>query len=56
MNDQGNISKWVHCPLCDGKTRTKVYANTVLVQFPLFCPKCKKEIRVTVVNLKMILD
>ena len=49
-------SLWVRCPICDGKTRTKVYADTVLVNFPLFCPKCKKEIRIDVVQLKMVIS
>ena len=22
-----NVSMWVHCPICNGKTRTKVYAD-----------------------------
>lgn len=47
-------SLWIRCPVCDGKTRTKVYADTVLVNFPLFCPKCKKEVRIDVVQLKMV--
>ena len=47
-------SRWVHCPLCDGKTRIKVYEDTVLLNFPLYCPKCKKEIMVNVVKLKMV--
>ena len=49
-------SLWIRCPICDGKTRTKVYADTVLVNFPLFCPKCKKEIRIDVVQLKMVIS
>ena len=49
-------SLWVRCPICQGKTRTKVYAETVLVRFPLFCPKCKKEILIDVVQLKMKLS
>lgn len=49
-------SLWVRCPICDGKTRTKVYGDTVLVNFPLFCPKCKKEIRIDVVQLKMVIS
>ena len=49
-------SLWVRCPICDGKTRTKVYADTVLVNFPLFCPKCKKEIIIDVVQLKMVIS
>ena len=47
-------SRWVHCPICGGKTRTKVYEDTVLVKFPLYCPKCKREILIDVVKLKMV--
>ena len=56
MNDNRKTSLWIHCPICGGKTRTKVYEGTVLVKFPLYCPKCKKEIRVDVVQLKMVLS
>ena len=45
---------WIHCPKCGGKTRTKVYKETVLVKVPLFCPKCKKETLIDVVKLKMV--
>lgn len=55
-NDNQNNSLWIRCPVCNGKTRTKVYADTVLVNFPLFCPKCKKEVRIDVVQLKMVLS
>lgn len=47
-------SKWVHCPVCRTKTRTKVYEDTVLVKFPLYCQKCKKEYLIDVVKLKMV--
>ncbi|MFR6059037.1 MAG: cysteine-rich KTR domain-containing protein [Oscillospiraceae bacterium] len=33
-----------------------MYDDTVLVKFPLYCPKCKKEIRIDVVKLKMVLS
>ena len=49
-------SYWVHCPVCKMKTKTKVYPSTVLVKFPLYCPKCKKEYLVDVVQLKMALS
>ncbi len=49
-------SLWICCPVCGGKTRTKVYSDTVLVNFPLYCPKCKKEFSINVVQLKMIFD
>ncbi len=56
VNDKENDSRWICCPICGSKTRTKVYADTVLVKFPLYCPKCKKELRVTVAQLKMVLS
>ena len=43
VNDNRKTSLWIHCPICGGKTRTKVYEDTVLVKFPLYCPKCKQE-------------
>ena len=56
MQDNSQKSHWVHCPVCDAKTRIKVYEDTVLLKFPLFCPKCKKEIRIDIVQLKMALS
>ena len=35
---------WILCPFCGSKTRTKIREDTVLINFPLFCPKCKQEI------------
>ena len=49
-----NNSLWVRCPGCGGKTRTKVNKDTVLIKFPLYCPKCKKETNIDVVQLKMV--
>ncbi|MGN0247618.1 MAG: cysteine-rich KTR domain-containing protein [Lachnospiraceae bacterium] len=49
-------SLWIRCPLCEGKTRTKVYEDTVLINFPLYCPKCRKEIKINVVQLKLVLS
>ena len=43
-----NEAGWVLCPVCGNKTRTKVRCDTVLENFPLFCPKCKQE---TVISL-----
>ncbi len=33
---------WVLCPACRGKTRTRIREDTILENFPLFCPKCKR--------------
>ena len=56
MDTKQNCSRWVCCPICGGKTRTKVYEKTVLVKFPLYCPKCKKEICIDVVQFKMVIS
>ena len=46
-------SQWVYCPICGNKARTKVYEDTVMFNFPLYCPKCKTEVRVDIKQLKM---
>ncbi len=35
--------KWLLCPLCGAKTRLRLRRGTVLIEFPLFCPKCRRE-------------
>lgn len=42
---------WVLCPLCQSKTRTKILSDTILIRFPLFCPKCKEEILINIRKL-----
>jgi len=42
------IGKWILCPICDNKTRTQIREDTVLENFPLFCPKCRK---ITVISV-----
>ena len=36
-------AEWILCPCCGAKTKTKVMENTILENFPLFCPRCKHE-------------
>ena len=55
MNTNLYSTMWIHCPICGSKTRTKVKENTVLLNFPLFCPKCKRETIVDIVKLKMVI-
>ena len=43
-----NVSEWIRCPVCGNKTRDKMRENTVLENFPLFCPKCKRETLISV--------
>lgn len=49
-------SSWLRCPICHSKTRTKVCEDTVLLNFPLYCHRCKKEFQVNVVKLKMVMS
>ncbi|RXI40149.1 conjugal transfer protein [Clostridium tetani] len=44
-----NNTEWINCPVCGKKTRTKIRADTILINFPLYCPKCKQE---SIVNVK----
>ena len=34
-------TEFIRCPICGNKTRDKVREDTILKNFPLFCPKCK---------------
>ena len=49
------IKDWVMCPSCNSKTRVKVNIDTVMINFPLFCPKCKKETIIDIKNLNMVI-
>lgn len=40
--------EWLLCPACKSKTCTKLWRDTTLLNFLLFCPKCKQEILVNV--------
>ena len=35
--------KWVFCPICGGKTRTKIRPDTEAKNLIVFCSKCKNE-------------
>lgn len=44
-----NTQRWILCPICGNKTRVMIRDDTELMNFPLFCPKCKKEV---IINVK----
>ena len=50
MNDMDSF-EWLLCPVCNSKTRIKLRLDTELKNFPLFCPKCKRE---TLINVKQL--
>jgi len=35
--------EWILCPVCKSKTRVQMREDTELKNFPLYCPKCRKE-------------
>lgn len=41
-------SEWILCPVCGNKTRSKLRQDTILENFPLYCPKCRQEIIVNI--------
>jgi len=50
-------AEWIRCPVCGNKTRDRIRVDTVLINYPLFCPKCKqeslieaKDLQITVIN------
>lgn len=46
-----NKENWLLCPICRHKTRIKLRQDTKLINFPLFCPKCKQE---SLINVKQL--
>lgn len=45
--------EWIYCPVCGNKTRDRLRKDTVLKNYPLYCPKCKQETLIEVSNLKI---
>lgn len=56
MSNVNRTPHWVPCPTCNEKTDVKIYEDTVLVKFPLCCPKCGSETLIDVVKLRMVID
>ncbi len=46
-------TEWIYCPVCGNKTRDRLRKDTVLKNYPLYCPKCKQETLIEVSNLKI---
>lgn len=44
--------EWLYCPVCGNKTRNRIREDTVLKNYPLYCPKCRQE---TLVEVKELL-
>lgn len=44
---------FVLCPLCGSKTRLKLLSETILKNYPLFCPKCRREVIINAEHLQV---
>ena len=44
---------FIRCPICGNKTRDKIREDTILKNFPLFCPKCKSECLIDVAQFNI---
>jgi hypothetical protein len=45
--------EWIYCPVCRNKTRDRIREDTVLINYPLYCPKCKQETLIEAKNLQV---
>ena len=48
MNDT-----WVLCPICGGKTRTKIRSDTEAKNIPILCRLCKNEVVVDIKDMEV---
>ena len=54
--DRGESHRWLICPKCGGKTKIKISEDTVLLNFPLFCPQCKRETIIGVIKYELVVS
>ena len=45
--------EWVRCPVGGSKTRDRIREDTILRNYPLYCPKCKQQTLIEVQNLQV---
>ena len=46
--------KHILSPVCGSKTRSRIREDTILINYPLYCPKCRQERLIEVRNLQTI--
>jgi len=44
-------TEWILCPVCGNKTRDRIRTDTILKNYPLYCPKYKRESLIEAKNL-----
>lgn len=48
-------AEWIRCTVCGKKTRLQIREDTELNNFPLYCPKCKRESLIEAKDLRVTL-
>ena len=48
-------AEWIRCPVCGNKTRLQIREDAELNNFPLYCPKCKRESLIEAKDLRVTL-
>lgn len=46
-------TEWILCPVCGNKIRDRLREDTVLINYPLYCPKCKQETHINAKGLQI---
>lgn len=46
-------AEFILCPVCGNKTRNRIREDTILKNYPLYCPKCKQETLIEVKDLQV---
>ena len=49
-------SLWLPCPKCRARSKIKIYEDTVLLNFALYCNKCKQETKLGVIKFKIVVS
>lgn len=44
---------WIVCPLCQRNLQIKIYEDTVLLNSPVYCDSCQKEMIINVVKCRL---
>ena len=51
--DDKMSTQWIRCPVCNNKNRGRIREDTILKNYPLYCPKCKQQTLIEAQNLQV---
>ena len=56
MKEVSNNALWLPCPKCGVRTKTRIYEDTILLNYPLYCSRCKQETKLGVLKFKIVVS